>query len=523
MAKTFGLVPSDLSITNGDSIRLNAGGSAFESYTPASALWYTAENVANKVTSISWASTDTQYGSAKLLYDQLALKALERTYLSAWARVFPTITDNWDGSVTIGNTGVFWIYPNADATGWVQAVSVNWGTFTLTDNAKNFIYIYWNWGSPVMGASIDTNIDWPKDYVIPFTIFRTGTVLHTIPWGLEGLALAEKMNEKEITLRKFTKDTGLALSEIATRIISVSTGYVYAGINYLTVAASRSDVNITYLYTRTAWVWSWASITQYNNSQYDDLTNIKSLALEWPNASTWTRSGTTATVTLAWHNLTNWDTINVTVTSASAAIPLWAYTIAVTWTDTFTFTCNNSWATSGTLTYTTALRYAVNWIYRGVETQNHTYVVLWNWNYNLAQAQACVPDWLPAIIPAHAILVWRIIVARNGSVATEINQTTNVFLQSSSVSNHQDLLNILQAGAWVIPWHISDQAQTIAWAKTFSDTIVWSISWNAATVTTNANLSGHVTSVGNTTSLGSFTVAQLNTAISDADVATGWW
>ena len=43
----------------------------------------------------------------------------------------------------------------------------------------------------------------------------------------------------------------------------------------------------------------------------------------------------------------------------------------------------------------------------------------------------------------------------------------------------------------------------------------------AGTVTTNANLTGHVTSVGNTTSLGSFTVAQLNTAISDADVATG--
>ena len=46
-------------------------------------------------------------------------------------------------------------------------------------------------------------------------------------------------------------------------------------------------------------------------------------------------------------------------------------------------------------------------------------------------------------------------------------------------------------------------------------------SLTAGTVTTNANLSGHVTSVGNTTSLGTFTVAQLNTAISDATVATG--
>jgi hypothetical protein len=44
---------------------------------------------------------------------------------------------------------------------------------------------------------------------------------------------------------------------------------------------------------------------------------------------------------------------------------------------------------------------------------------------------------------------------------------------------------------------------------------------NAATVTTNANLTGHVTSVGNAAVLGSFTVAQLNTAISDGDVATG--
>lgn len=35
---------------------------------------YTAENTANKVTSISGASTDVQYPSAKLLYDQLALK-----------------------------------------------------------------------------------------------------------------------------------------------------------------------------------------------------------------------------------------------------------------------------------------------------------------------------------------------------------------------------------------------------------------------------------------------------------------
>jgi len=41
----------------------------------------------------------------------------------------------------------------------------------------------------------------------------------------------------------------------------------------------------------------------------------------------------------------------------------------------------------------------------------------------------------------------------------------------------------------------------------------------ASTVTTNANLTGHVTSVGNATVLGSFTIAQLSTALSDADIS----
>lgn len=41
----------------------------------------------------------------------------------------------------------------------------------------------------------------------------------------------------------------------------------------------------------------------------------------------------------------------------------------------------------------------------------------------------------------------------------------------------------------------------------------------AGTVTTNANLTGHVTSVGNAAVLGSFTIAQLNTAVSDANIA----
>ena len=44
-------------------------------------------------------------------------------------------------------------------------------------------------------------------------------------------------------------------------------------------------------------------------------------------------------------------------------------------------------------------------------------------------------------------------------------------------------------------------------------------SGNATTVVTNANLTGHVTSSGNATTLGSFTVSQLSSALSDASIS----
>jgi len=60
----------------------------------------------------------------------------------------------------------------------------------------------------------------------------------------------------------------------------------------------------------------------------------------------------------------------------------------------------------------------------------------------------------------------------------------------------------------------------IVTATTFVGDLTGSISGNAATVTTNANLTGHVTSVGNAAVLGSFTSLQLLTALTD-ETGTG--
>ena len=51
-------------------------------------------------------------------------------------------------------------------------------------------------------------------------------------------------------------------------------------------------------------------------------------------------------------------------------------------------------------------------------------------------------------------------------------------------------------------------------------TFIGALTGNADTVTTNANLTGHITSTGNAAILGAFTTAQLSTALSDGTVAT---
>jgi len=108
-----------------------------------------------------------------------------------------------------------------------------------------------------------------------------------------------------------------------------------------------------------------------------------------------------------------------------------------------------------------------------------------------------------------------------GSVANALTvDDTTVKLSSGTTYNGSSALtlsaktaSIADGGAGLAT---ADQIHTFVTTQT--DSIAASTTGNAATVTTNANLSGHITSSGNTTSLGSFTTAQLNAAISDGSI-----
>jgi hypothetical protein len=301
---------------------------------------------------------------------QTALDTLEANRQNIDHGVFtqPAVTDNGNGTISLAAGGLVNLHTDADGTsGLFRYTLPAAGPLSLTDGTTNYIV------ASSTGYTVSTSqavlVD--RRLAVVYQIYRTGTGLHTLTYGPYANDTASRLLIRTIQSDKFRKITGLVISETATRIVNVSAGSVYFGVAIQALAASVSNVNQMYLYTRTGGVWSGAIVTQYNNIQ--------------------------------WNNGTN------------------------------TVTLSNG-------------RYAVNWIYRGVESQNHTYVVLGNGDYTLSQAQASQPDGLPDIISSHAILVGRIIVQKNASTATQIDQVATIAFTGSAVYNHNDLANI-QGGA----------------------------------------------------------------------------
>jgi hypothetical protein len=75
-------------------------------------------------------------------------------------------------------------------------------------------------------------------------------------------------------------------------------------------------------------------------------------------AVTWTRSGTTVTITKTAHHLITGDSVIITVSSDATALPLGTYTVTKLTDNTFTVTGLNAGATSGTCTYTITANYS---------------------------------------------------------------------------------------------------------------------------------------------------------------------
>ena len=192
----------------------------------------------------------------------------------------PSYLDNTDGTITIGS-GTARFYDNTSFTGYIKEYTLTGNTFTLTDSLSqlNYIVADYNSGSPIFRLT-NTLSEINGSTVLPvFTITRSGADLCRLVWNSYGLGYPEKAFKKDIELNRFGIKSGLALGETGTRNVTVASGNVYYGTKLASLDAvdtSGTD-NICFFY-HVAGVWTQSSITQYNNTQYDNGTGLQTLS-----------------------------------------------------------------------------------------------------------------------------------------------------------------------------------------------------------------------------------------------------
>lgn len=190
----------------------------------------------------------------------------------------PSVLDNGDGSLTIGDVKAN-LYKTSNYNGGIKSFDISESTLTLTDNSVNYIIVNYNSGNPIYQVTTDVSIINESDIIPVITSFREGLSITKIDWDSLGVGLSNKLHARFVKTQRFARESGLNLSEKNIREISISSGKVWHGAVSMSLDAvdSAIDTWCFYYHLNGSFVKD-TNTTQYNNSQYDDGTNLVALA-----------------------------------------------------------------------------------------------------------------------------------------------------------------------------------------------------------------------------------------------------
>ena len=254
----------------------------------------------------------------------------------------------------------------------------------VTDNALNYIYVTWNAGSPIYAATTDRSL---LTHSLNIPVGRiemsSGSIEYSVLYGFLSKGAVVRNIDRIMRINNdggIQRESGLGISETATRVVNIGSGYIWFGLNRLPLDAIVMGAVgvVSQLKYHSGGVWTSSTITQYNNSQYDNGTNLVSLGVG---------------------------------------------------------------------------RYAVNWIYRNIVT-NEIDIVLGNGNYTLSQAEASQRPPRPSAIDAFYVLCGRIISQNGATSATVIENISSTIFNQAAVSVHNDL-SAIQGGTTGEYYHMT--------------------------------------------------------------------
>lgn len=199
----------------------------------------------------------------------------------------PSFVDNGDGTATIGTCQVL-LYSTIDFTGEISLYNISGTILSFTDNSEEYIVIDYNAGTPIFTKTTNEDSINGSNQVEIFVVWRQATTLHSLSFDAAGQGLSNKSERAMLHTERYKVDEsgGLAITESVTpnpRTIIISQGRVYTGAMRQTVSGFNSSVDkMTFVYN-VGGVWTYTDNLVYNNTQYDNGTNLVTM-----NPNKWT-------------------------------------------------------------------------------------------------------------------------------------------------------------------------------------------------------------------------------------------
>lgn len=189
------------------------------------------------------------------------------------------------GQVTISSFKVFL----HQAAGWntdIREYTIPAISPTLAANAYSYLIASYNSGNPI--ASITTNpadIN-SSDVLLIAHLYWESQVspaedhVHYFIPPIDAYGKPNKITNRLINTNRYERSSGLLISEVGTRNIASTLGIVWYADSSVSISAlNTSTGDRIHFYYHLGGVWTVdSSITQYNNTQYDNGTNLATLS-----------------------------------------------------------------------------------------------------------------------------------------------------------------------------------------------------------------------------------------------------
>ena len=188
-------------------------------------------------------------------------------------------TDSGTGSITIA-LGVCYIRSANTTTSPLIRFDVAASALTaIATNDTTYILVNYNAGAPIIEFSL-VNTDNGNDIFMLYEVSRNGTVvIHVTPeiqHANNTMSIAQNWMYENFSQHR---TDGLIIGETGTRNVTVTAGILWVKLNRLAISAIDTSAADTFShYYHVAGVWTeLVSQTQWDNLQYDDLTDLVTL------------------------------------------------------------------------------------------------------------------------------------------------------------------------------------------------------------------------------------------------------